>query len=529
MGGKESKPSKGDDVTMRNKKKKKGGKERPLSDPGIYAGSPPIPQPEAQDFSRSSVNQDLSGKHRSQSQNPLMSADDVITNPPVAIAFKSNAKPHELDLFQEAVEQVLLIWPEYHHLKKINKKSLDEATITTITQISRRIIEQHKLLQTLSEEKRTMQRKNAATMDEKERLEHRMNQQEIVIAGLKQDVIRLEEELDEHSDIAAPLQEAQLPTRNGIYAPTPLLQATKDRNPVTRTRSLNPVTGKSNAPTRTGSFSGVDREIERLKAALEQERTENQKLKAKITKSDPFSISAKSLDPKRLVDRFKELEYDALEQGFYAVSNIISHKAYLISQRTVVHFKGRMHHLIAHPVDALFDPSTEEDDLKGKPNQLQGKIKQFEEKKMVSKLALRTQQTGEIPDMILKQITTFLQSTSNVTNLSLLIEAVLETLREDFPECTVPAVIGNSTFDSFLRDCCRLSWEMCVQSPPLQVSTLNIERFDDRFHETYQQDHVTNARIDYYVWPALCSHRHGDLLRKGRTDIRHCPDDVHEP
>ena len=92
-------------------------------------------------------------------------------------------------------------------------------------------------------------------------------------------------------------------------------------------------------------------------------------------------------------------------------------------------------------------------------------------------------------------------------------------MQEDFPDCAVPSVKGNSTFDSFLRDCCRLAWEICVLSPPLRVTTMIDERFDERLHDAYLQEAVTNARIDFYLWPALYSHRHGDILRKGRVSL----------
>lgn len=92
-------------------------------------------------------------------------------------------------------------------------------------------------------------------------------------------------------------------------------------------------------------------------------------------------------------------------------------------------------------------------------------------------------------------------------------------LQEDFSDCMTPAVRENSTFKEFVRDCCRLSWEMCVITPPLRVTTDNNERFDDRYHRTYLQDHVINARIDYFLWPALYSHRHGEMLCKGRVSL----------
>jgi hypothetical protein len=193
------------------------------------------------------------------SPNPVLSPDDAVTPRPVLVNPSSN---NDSDDFQDALDQVLLIWPEYRHLRKVTKKTVDASTFSALSDLVRRLLKQHGLLQSLAEESRA----SNGLRDEKERLERRIQQQLIVIEGLKHDVARLEEEMMERPSAL----------HSNIYTPTPIIAPVQ--------RSGSGVGDRPRViPSRGGSFAGADRDqTARLKAALEQERAENAKLREKL-------------------------------------------------------------------------------------------------------------------------------------------------------------------------------------------------------------------------------------------------------
>ena len=64
------------------------------------------------------------------------------------------------------------------------------------------------------------------------------------------------------------------------------------------------------------------------------------------------------------------------------------------------------------------------------------------------------------------------------------------------------------------------AWQMNVVQPPLYISTEFYQRFDDRYHATYDTGDTTSMKVDYYRWPILFTHKHGDVVKKGLVVLK---------
>ena len=93
------------------------------------------------------------------------------------------------------------------------------------------------------------------------------------------------------------------------------------------------------------------------------------------------------------------------------------------------------------------------------------------------------------------------------------------TLSRSYPEFFSAGLLNHAGYAQFLQDCCRLSWQMNVTSPPMYMSSRQAGmRFNRQYHRT-QVDRGT-VDVDYYVWPVLYRKRNGDVLVKGLVTLR---------
>ena len=68
----------------------------------------------------------------------------------------------------------------------------------------------------------------------------------------------------------------------------------------------------------------------------------------------------------------------------------------------------------------------------------------------------------------------------------------------------------------FIRDCVQISWDMCVQAPPL-VLNCSEEEFDPAHH---QRSYLAERHADViiaYSWPTLVQAPAGPVLYKGHV------------
>ena len=67
---------------------------------------------------------------------------------------------------------------------------------------------------------------------------------------------------------------------------------------------------------------------------------------------------------------------------------------------------------------------------------------------------------------------------------------------------------------AFVKECVQLSWDMCIQAPPMMLNASE-EIFNDAHHQrTYLADKNSNAIIAY-CWPTLIQAPSGIVLYKG--------------
>lgn len=68
----------------------------------------------------------------------------------------------------------------------------------------------------------------------------------------------------------------------------------------------------------------------------------------------------------------------------------------------------------------------------------------------------------------------------------------------------------------FIKDCVQISWDMCVQSPPL-ILNCSEEEFDPAHHQrAYLAEHQADSIIAY-LWPTLVQAPVGPVLYKGHV------------
>lgn len=235
--------------------------------------------------------------------NPIASMEDVNgeRHEPTLQPVSNHAADSD-ELFHQTLDQLQSIWPEYHCLKELNSRPLSSSAMSTLQQVCKRVIEQHHMMQVMAEEKRAVEKKCSNLIGNYEDKDFQLKQKEIIIQGLRQDLSQLQEQLeakDVVDDLDSNVYDDVHPSPPGrpsnmnprgrkkhssIYSPTPLIIAEKERNEVKRSQSLNPVgSGPGGRPVgRSDSFTGANGKRDNLaglKAALEQERQENIRLR----------------------------------------------------------------------------------------------------------------------------------------------------------------------------------------------------------------------------------------------------------
>ncbi|KAL3879216.1 hypothetical protein ACJMK2_031523 [Sinanodonta woodiana] len=66
--------------------------------------------------------------------------------------------------------------------------------------------------------------------------------------------------------------------------------------------------------------------------------------------------------------------------------------------------------------------------------------------------------------------------------------------------------------NSFIDECIRLCWMMCIKDPPMYIVCDKEAVFDQNKYMPYTK---TGPEVSYVVWPALYLHRNGPLMREG--------------
>lgn len=340
--------------------------------------------------------------------------------------------------------------------------------------------------------------------------------------------------------------------REGIYKATPLVIVEGEEGStevVKRTNSLKPVgldhrnVGLNERPMSTlydedplPPDADVDEKLIWLERSLERERRENIYLRDRLkskggveTQESIYEVlpSRKGIDREAMVDRYRRLEEHAIGRLFASIKRhmaavsdkrrsqficAVIENSYTVALSSILHFPDIIHSLLMDPVQALNQRTDG-------PQRTNPAAKPVRKRSRAGQRTSDSSQLGDLHETLVKQLITYLQKTSDVTDLTSLAESVCDGLRRNYSDCFSSVLLSQTDFRQFLGDCCRLAWQMAVTTPPFYLSTDSL-RMDDRIHETLMQDEVTNAQVDHYLWPTLFESRNGDVLYKGRVVIK---------
>ncbi|XP_070535811.1 uncharacterized protein [Ptychodera flava] len=125
-----------------------------------------------------------------------------------------------------------------------------------------------------------------------------------------------------------------------------------------------------------------------------------------------------------------------------------------------------------------------------------------------------------LPDALREEISKFLKANTNVWPLKELEHGIVDWIEEEFGS----DITNNDIMESYISNCCRLSWELNIEYPPFIIEN-DTRRYDHRRHqpdgtcklETIPED---GSEIDHFVWPALLDKAGGKVLKKGMVMMK---------
>ena len=74
---------------------------------------------------------------------------------------------------------------------------------------------------------------------------------------------------------------------------------------------------------------------------------------------------------------------------------------------------------------------------------------------------------------------------------------------------------SNRAVTRYLQECARITWQMCVQQPPMRMRTDDALYDADRHRLWWSCDQARASKVDYFVWPVLYDYDNGNMLVKG--------------
>lgn len=69
-------------------------------------------------------------------------------------------------------------------------------------------------------------------------------------------------------------------------------------------------------------------------------------------------------------------------------------------------------------------------------------------------------------------------------------------------------------FTSYISDCARVSWDLCVQTPPMMLNHTETE-FNSDLHTRFYNANKDSNEIIMYLWPTLLQSSSGPILFRG--------------
>jgi hypothetical protein len=452
-----------------------------------------------------------------------------------------------IEAFKSSVDQVLHIWPHFSSLKGIDPSSLDTSALNTIRDILRRLVEQWARIRTLQDESRTKQ----VTVQQLEKkciaTDNELTSRTKEINDLTATILSLKAELETHTSRTVVIPEADYEEAQREPPGAGHRISTIDiTSSAAQLSDLDQTT--SGAVYRRPSVLGDVHGGRQIATALEQQQMENITLRRRLKMQDKDArLQRRGRQSAQLVQKYERLEDDAIGKLYKVVKNscpssvsderrskficAVIETAYAMSLATRIRFEDVIANLLLDPTKLSVDVTPAEvtslmssggqlptADYLSSHASLNLRSKQNRSRYDVSK------ELKEQSDLMIEQLDGFIDSTSDVIDLSLLVESVVGTLKRLYPDCCQPSLVGHtattSVFNQFVSSCCLVAWQMATAEPQFHLATTldgSHGLFNPQLHNTLMQEAVFKASIDHYLWPVLFDQRNGQVLYRGRV------------
>lgn len=228
--------------------------------------------------------------------------EPVSTQPPSGV---------QVDLYKQALEQVLQIWPEYFPVKEISICDTSTGVVNTLQQMANRLCQQHSSIKKLSVDCHELKQILDELQEERDSLKQLMHKRETEIVGFKEDKAILVGELRRRGhDVKLPHRTADYgvtnydsdniltprsdtssyekseddigrrrSTKEGIYSPTPLILAEGGRSRVSLTKKLSIRRSEDESWRDSNASDDLKERVKWLQTALEKEKERNNLLR----------------------------------------------------------------------------------------------------------------------------------------------------------------------------------------------------------------------------------------------------------
>lgn len=95
------------------------------------------------------------------------------------------------------------------------------------------------------------------------------------------------------------------------------------------------------------------------------------------------------------------------------------------------------------------------------------------------------------------------------------LQRVNEYLDESYGKSDVyKAAARTDAFQTYVSECAKVSWDLCVQTPPMVIEC-NVREFNPEMHKRFHMSNPDSDQIVMYHWPTLLQTNPGPILSQG--------------
>ena len=76
------------------------------------------------------------------------------------------------------------------------------------------------------------------------------------------------------------------------------------------------------------------------------------------------------------------------------------------------------------------------------------------------------------------------------------------------------AAAETDAFQAYVKECAKVSWDLCVQTPPMVIDC-NAREFNPEMHKRFHTSNRLSEEIVMYHWPTLLQTSPGPILSQG--------------